>query len=417
MDSTRSVPPFRRRRFIAAVVAVVVLGSAGYSTAALTQPMPTATATLTVPVIETGAAAQIAWPSVGRGALGAVGFDGVLSSSGGEDPFPIASLAKMITSLVVLEHKPIVAGENGPDIHITDDDVQWLDDTIAENGSWAPVVSGSVFTQRQVLEVMMLPSANNYSKTLAIWAFGSVGAFLDATRTWLADHGLTGTTLTNTSGLGASNVSTTRDLVEIGKLALANPVLAGVVSEKTAILPNIGEIENLNSLLGTAGITGMKTGTDYDSGSCILFSAEVPVGATIITVVGAILGADTWRERNAALLDVLSSVPPAFERVQLVTAGDRVGAYSPEWINGAMNSSDVVAGTDASALVWKGTTVTATATALSLEDGSTGSTVGSLEFTLSAASQDQGTSIRVPLTLAADITPATAWHRLTNPAL
>ena len=47
-----------------------------------------------------------------------------------------------------------------------------LDDTIAENGSWAPVVSGSVFTQRQVLEVMMLPSANNYSKTLAIWAFG-----------------------------------------------------------------------------------------------------------------------------------------------------------------------------------------------------------------------------------------------------
>ena len=212
-------------------------------------------------------------------------------------------------------------------------------------------------------------------------------------------------------------MSTTRDLVEIGKLALANPVLAGVVSEKTAILPNIGEIENLNSLLGTAGITGMKTGTDYDSGSCILFSAEVPVGATIITVVGAILGADTWRERNAALLDVLSSVPPAFERVQLVTAGDRVGAYSPEWINGAMNSSDVVAGTDASALVWKGTTVTATATALSLKDGSTGSTVGSLEFTLSAASQDQGTSIRVPLTLAADITPATAWHRLTNPAL
>jgi D-alanyl-D-alanine carboxypeptidase (penicillin-binding protein 5/6) len=406
---------YRRRRFVAAGVAIVLVGSVGYGTAALAQPMPTVAASISAPAIETGAAAQIDWPSTGRGALGAVGFDGVLSSSGGEDPFPIASLTKTITSLVVLEHKPIAAGESGPDIQITDDDVQWLDDTIAENGSWAPVVSGSVFTQRQVMEAMMLPSANNYSKTLAIWAFGSVDAYLEAARAWLADHGLTGTTLTNTSGLGASNVSTTRDLVEVGKLALANPVLAGIVSEKTAVLPAIGEIENLNSLLGTAGITGMKTGTDDDSGSCILFSAEVPVDGTTVTVVGAILGASTSGERNAALLKVLASVPGAFERVELVAAGERVGSYAPSWADGAMVGSDVVARDDASALVWKGTTVTAAAKARTIEAGSSGSTIGSLEFTLSAPSLDQGTTVRVPLTLATDIPPATPWHRLTHP--
>ncbi|MGG7465160.1 D-alanyl-D-alanine carboxypeptidase family protein [Plantibacter sp. YIM 135347] len=407
---------FRRRRIVATVVAVVVLGSVGYGTAALAQPMPTVAASISAPAVETGAAAQIDWPAVGRGALGAVGFDGVLSSSGGEDPFPIASLTKTITSLVVLDHKPIAAGESGPDIQITNDDVQWLDDTIAENGSWAPVVEGSVLTQRQVLEAMMLPSANNYSKTLAIWAFGSVDAYLEAARAWLADHGLTGTTLTNTSGLGASNVSTTRDLVEIGKLALANPVLASVVSEKTAVLPDIGEIENLNSLLGTSGITGMKTGTDDESGSCILFSAEVPVDGTTVTVVGAILGASTSGERNAALLKVLARVPGAFERVELVAAGERVGSYAPSWADGAMVGSDVVARDAASALVWKGTTVTAATKARAIEAGSAGSTVGSLEFTLSAPSLDHGTMVRVPLTLAANIPPATPWHRLLNPA-
>ncbi|AMB58617.1 hypothetical protein AWU67_06815 [Microterricola viridarii] len=415
MNSTVSARVFRRRRFVAAVTAIVVVGSAGYSTAALSQPMPTVTAAITVPVVETSAASQIAWPSVGRGALGAVGFDGVLSSSGGEDPFPIASLTKVITSLVVLDHKPIAAGENGPKIDITDDDVQWLDDSIAENGSWEEVVSGSVLTQRQVLEAMMLPSANNYSKTLVIWAFGSVDEFLGATQTWLDKHGLTGTTLTNSSGLGASNVSTTRDLVEIGKLALANPVLASVVSEKTAILPDIGEIKNLNSLLGTAGITGMKTGTDDASGSCILFSAVVPVGDTTVTVVGATLGAVNAGERNAALLDVLESAPSAFERVQLVTAGERVGSYSPDWIGGEEKSSDVVAGADASVLVWKGTTVTAQAKAKPLENGDTGSKVGSLEFTLSAPALDQPALISVPLTLAEDIAAPTLWQRLTNP--
>lgn len=415
MNSRVSARVYRRRRFVAAVAAIIVVGSAGYSTAALSQPMPTVDAAITVPVVETSAASQIAWPSVGRGALGAVGFDGVLSSSGGEDPFPIASLTKVITSLVVLDHKPIAAGEDGPKIEITNDDVQWLDDTIAEGGSWEEVVAGSSLTQRQVLEAMMLPSANNYSKTLVIWAFGSVDTFLDAARTWLDKHGLTGTTLTNSSGLGASNVSTTRDLVEIGKLALANPVLASVVSEKTAILPNIGEIKNLNSLLGTAGITGMKTGTDDASGSCILFSAEVPVGDTIVTVVGATLGAENARERNAALLDVIASAPAAFERVQLIAAGEQVGSYSPEWIDGGTDSSEVVAGADASVLVWKGTTVTATATAKPLQNGETGATVGSLDFTLSAPALDQPALISVPLTLAEDVAAPTPWHRLTNP--
>ncbi|MFZ4896317.1 D-alanyl-D-alanine carboxypeptidase family protein [Plantibacter sp. Mn2098] len=408
----------RRRRTVAiGLTAALVLGGVGYSTVVLAQPLPVAAAEITVPSIDLPEAAQLNWPAVGRGAIGAVGFDGVLSSSGGDDPFPIASVAKTVTSLVVLDHKPIPEGENGPDIEITNDDVQWLDDTIAENGSWAPVVEGSVFTQRQVLEAMMLPSANNYSKTLAIWAFGSVDAFLEATRVWLADHGLTGTTLTNTSGLGSSNVSTTRDLVEIGKLAHANPVLASVVAEKTAVLPAIGEIENLNSLLGTAGITGMKTGTDDDSGSCILFSAEVPVGDTTVTVVGTILGATNSGSRNAALLDLLASVPAAFEEVQLTTAGDRFGSYTPSWADGAIIGSDVVAGADASVIVWKGTTVAVTASARSLSAGAAGSPVGTATYTLSAPALGQGATITVPLTLTTDIAPATPFQRLLTPTL
>ena len=415
MGSTVSARVYRRRRFVAAVTAVFVLGSVGYSTAALSQPMPTATASITVPVVETSAAEQIAWPPVGRGALGAVGFDGVLSSSGGEDPFPIASITKVITSLVVLDHKPIAAGENGPKIEITDDDVRWLNDTIAEGGSWEEVVSGSVLTQRQVLEAMMLPSANNYSKTLVIWAFGSVDAFLEAAQTWLSKHGLSGTTLTNSSGLGASNVSTTRPPGRDRRVGAREPRSGERGVREDGDAARHRRDQEPEQPAGHGRHHGYEDRYRRCVGACILFSAEVPVGDTIVTVVGATLGAENARERNAALLEVIASAPSAFERVQLATAGEPVGTYSPEWVDGGTKSSDVVAGADASVLVWKGTTVTATATAKPLEGGDTGVTVGALDFTLSAAALDQGASISVPLTLADDLDAASPWYRLTNP--
>ncbi|MGK9146924.1 D-alanyl-D-alanine carboxypeptidase [Plantibacter flavus] len=406
---------YRRRRLLVFGIAAVLIGVLGYGTGALIRPVPAAAATLEAPDALAASLVQqtapVSWPGFGRGAIGAVGFDGVLSTTGEQTPFPIASLTKTITSLVVLDAKPMAAGEDGPSITLTEDDVDFYYDTIAENGSAAPVVAGSVFTQRQMFEALLLPSANNYSISLAVWAFGSVDAYLDAARTWLDAHGLTGTTVTNTSGLGATNVSTPSDLITIGKLVLADPVLSTIVSETSAVLPAIGEVENTNTILGQNGVTGLKTGTDDASGACLLFSADLQVEGRTVTVVGVILGADNHSILNQAVLALLQSMPAGFHQVQLATTGEPVGSYATGWDEAAQ----IVVASDASVLVWQDTPITVTAKARPIEAGASGSTVGSLSYAVGPGAEGGATTIEVPIALDGDIAPVTPWWRLTNP--
>ncbi|HXH35048.1 MAG TPA: D-alanyl-D-alanine carboxypeptidase [Plantibacter sp.] len=406
---------YRRRRLAVFGILAVVIGILGYGAGALIRPVPAAAAALESPdALATSLVQQtspVAWPGFGRGAIGAVGFDGVLSSSGDQTPFPIASLTKTITSLVVLDAKPMAAGETGPDITLTEADVDFYYDTIAENGSAAPVVAGSVFTQRQMFEALLLPSANNYSISLAVWAYGSVDAYLAAARAWLDAHGLTGTTVTNTSGLGETNVSTPSDLITIGKMVLADPVLSPIVRETTAILPAIGEVENTNALLGQHGVTGLKTGTDDASGACLMFSADLQVDGRTVTVVGVILGAADHTTLDDAVVSLLQSMPAGFHEVQLATAGESVGSYTTEW----EQSANVVVATDASVLVWQDTPITVTATARSIEAGASGSTVGSLSYAVGVGAEGGAATIDVPIALDGDIAPVTPWWRLTNP--
>lgn len=406
---------YRRRRLAVFGILAVVIGILGYGAGALIRPIPAAAAALETPdALATSLVQQttpVSWPGFGRGAIGAVGFDGVLSSSGEQTPFPIASLTKTITSLVVLDAKPMAAGETGPTITLTDDDVDFYYDTIAENGSAAPVVAGSQFTQRQMLEALLLPSANNYSISLAVWAYGSVDAYLEAARAWLDARGLTGTTVTNTSGLGATNVSTPSDLLTIGKLVLADPVLSSIVREPTAVLPAIGEVENTNVLLGQYGVTGLKTGTDDASGACLLFSADLQVEGRTVTVVGVILGAADHTVLNNAVVSLLQSVPAGFHQVQLATTGQTVGSYTTGWDE----TADVVVASDASVLVWQDTPITVSVRARAIDAGASGSTVGSLSYEVGAGAEGGAATIDVPIALDADVAPVTPWWRLTNP--
>ncbi len=137
---------------------------------------------------------------------------------------------------------------------------------------------------------MLLPSANNYAISLANWAFGSQDAFVTAATSWLQAHGLSDTHLVEPSGLSPQNVSTPANLVTIGQIALANPVLASIVSLTSADIPGVGTLTNTNTLLGSLGINGVKTGTTGEAGYCLLFSSNFTVGTQQVTVVGVLLG-------------------------------------------------------------------------------------------------------------------------------
>ncbi|MCS5496991.1 D-alanyl-D-alanine carboxypeptidase [Cnuibacter physcomitrellae] len=415
MPRPASPAVYRRRRILVGSILGVLVILGLYVPAVALAPLPAAALTVSADPAPSTVATTLSTPAAGRSAISIAGTDEVLGSSGDDASVPIASVTKTITALVVLDAHPLTPGQDGPDIAITPADAQILADTIAVEGSWAPVFPGQTLSERQVLEVMLLESANNYSVTLVNWAFGSVSSYLDAADAWLTAQGLSSTAVVDSSGLDPGSRSSTSDLLHIGALVMADPVLAQIVGTATDVLPQIGEIQNTNRALGQLGVNGIKTGTTDEAGRCLLFSAPytAPDGETR-DLIGVVLGAPDEDTLYASVLALLSSAEAGFQQLDIVDQGSVVGTYTTEW--GA--SSDVVTSEGLSASVWS--QVTATRSAELDQDvttGSAGETVGTARYTLDGGLSFGGDEeLTVPLQLAGDLDGPDLWWRLTHPA-
>jgi len=380
-----------------------VLATGFYLPFTLLAPLHASAAQLDAYVAPVTAAPTLTFPGYGATAVGAVGFPGILATSGTDSALPLASITKIVTALVTLEAKPLGLQEAGPDIAFTSTDVALYNSYLQRFGSVKPVRSGLVLSYRQVLELTVVASANNYTESLVNWAFGSEAAFLPIANAWLADHGLTSMVLTDSTGMNPANVGTASDLIELGKLALADPLVSELVSTKTASIPNVGDIKNTNKLLGDAGVRGIKTGTLDEAN--LLFAADYEVGGQTVTIVGVMLGAKDHKVLDADILTLLQSVKPGFQEVELAAAGQEYGSYSSRW----GDESDVVAAEDATVVVWADTAISLLVTARPVTLGVKGEEVGSLTFTVGTA------TVEVPLELESTIDdPGPAW-RLSHP--
>ncbi len=353
----------------------------------------------------TQSAAALDWPSFGASAIGAVGFPGVLASSGSTQPVPIASITKVITSLVILNAKPLAPGEQGPTITFSAKDAALVGAYAARNGETKPVRAGMTLSQLQVNEVMLIASANNYAESYSTWAFGSQPGFLAAAKSWLAAHGLHHTTLLDSSGMNPGNRSTASDLVELGELALANPVIAGIVSTTSVAIPNVGEIKNSNKLLGHDGVDGIKTGTLEEAGACLLFSTTFAVGGKQVVLVGVVLGGVDHPSLDVAVRKLIDTAKRGFHSVELTRAGQSFASYAPPW----SAKVHAVASASTPIVVWSSTPITVKVTTTAIGLGQQGEQVGSVLFSVG------NKRITVPLTLEKAIgDPGPLW-RLANP--
>lgn len=415
-DATRR----RRRRrglIVTAVVTAIVLGTAGgYVGWALTAPLSAPVITSSTPEVAAPAAAVIALPSEGASAISVSGGDaylgaaasGTWSASGTDEPRSIASISKLITALVVLDAKPLAnADDPGPTITFDKADHDLYDKYYVMGATIAAMPTGSSMSQRDALSTMLIPSASNYAEAVSTWAFGSQSAFLNATRRWLAAQGLTGTTIVEPTGISPRNTSTPADLLAIGKLAAANPAIAKIVATRSLSLPGLGGMSNTNDLLGSDGITGLKTGNLGEGSYSLLYTASLDVGAgEPLSVTGVVLGGQSRQSVNVSVLSLLDSIRGGFHEVPLSTAGQQVGSYSTPW--GA--TARMVVAENSSIFTWSDTAITSTmdtTTPTAYEDGEV---VGSITWnagpnTVTAAVEVEGT-----------IRPPTAWWRLTHPS-
>jgi D-alanyl-D-alanine carboxypeptidase (penicillin-binding protein 5/6) len=216
-----------------------------------------------------------------------VGTAGVHGQSG---PVPIGSVAKVMTALVILRDHPLVGNAPGPSLTVTPADERAYAAALGTGDSMVPVFAGERITERQALEALMVPSADNVADMLARWDAGGVPAFVAKMDRQALAWGATHTHYADASGLSPQTTSTATDQVLVGERALRAPVLAAVMAERSVTLPVAGVVTNYNSLLGSDGVIGIKTGSTRAAGGSLLFAARTRVGARPVTVVGAVLG-------------------------------------------------------------------------------------------------------------------------------
>lgn len=388
---------------------------ASYLTATLTAPVSAVTAVVSSPQVTAPDAAALVLPPAGVSLIAVSGADefaamtgtnSLITATGGNEARPIASITKLVTALAILERHPLERGEAGPTITFSRADADLYDYYYVKQASIYSMKRGSSMSLRDALEVILVVSATNYADAVSTWAFGSSFGFRSATRGWLDSHGLTGTTIVEPTGLDPRNTSTPTDLLEIGRLALANPVVAEIVGFSSLRIASGNGSPNTNTLVGVDGITGIKIGTLEQAGACLLFSSTLDVGlAEPIAVIGVILGGDNHYQVNSATRALLSSIRAGFHEVPVVSVGQVLGSYTTEWGEVA----ELVAVRDESIFTWSDQAVTSTVTAKPLSSGSIGETVG--EVTFRAGER----TVVVPLELSSTIDGPDGWWRVTHP--
>ncbi len=229
------------------------------------------------------------WPADGQAAFVETGRSQIQAGPN-QHPAAIASVAKVMTAYLVLRDHPLWSGEDGPTITLTDADVADTDRRRGEEESVVSIVAGEQLTEREALQALLLPSANNIAVVLARWDAGSVDRFVGRMNATARSLGMTHTRYTDPSGYDDATVSTSADQVRIVERAMRLSVFASIVATPSATLPVVGTVHNTDALLGHNGFVGVKTGSDDAAGGCFAFQAIRWIDGKRTTITGVVLG-------------------------------------------------------------------------------------------------------------------------------
>jgi D-alanyl-D-alanine carboxypeptidase len=241
----------------------------------------------------------------------------VLASRNAHARLPIASITKLMTVIVALDHlKP--------------DDVVTVSASSAEVGeSRIPLRIGQRVTVRDLLAGALIQSANNAATALAAAASsGDVAKFVGWMNARAQRLGLHDTHFVRPDGLDvAGHFSSARDVSVLARVAMHEPIVRELVRRRTDTIENGAfVVHTWNDLLGVfPGLIGVKTGHTGDAGWCEVAAARRN-GFTIYAVV---LGSPTRAQRNDGLQSLLAWGVSQYRTLTLVARQAYAWAAAP----------------------------------------------------------------------------------------
>jgi len=213
----------------------------------------------------------------------------VLASENADEELPIASITKLMTVVVALQHlKP-------------DDEVEVSAQAVRVGGSHIPLHAGETLSVHDLLEGALIQSANDAADALASAASdGDVPLFVDWMNEEAEKLGLRDTHFERPDGLDTLGLySSAHDVAVLAQVAMHSPIVREIVRKRAdTIADGTIPLHTWNDLLGVfPGLIGVKTGHTSKAGWCEVAAARRD-GYTIYVVI---LGSPTRAQRNADL--------------------------------------------------------------------------------------------------------------------
>lgn len=208
--------------------------------------------------------------------------------------FP-ASTTKLMTALVAL------------DLYKKDEIVTVK--VLNTEGSLAGLFLGERLTLPSILTAALVSSGNDAAYAIATGKI-SLEQFINSMNQKAKQLSMNNTHFTNPAGLHNENhYSSARDLAELGKVALQDPLLKDIVSIPQITISNVEKthwhpLTSTNQLLGVDGIEGIKTGWTQEAGG-VLIAYSVADGRQIVSVVSE--SEDRFKDTQVLLNYIFSS--------------------------------------------------------------------------------------------------------------
>ena len=252
--------------------------------------------------------AQTLEPQIAAASWYLVGEDGsVLSRGDASRPRAMASITKLMTAAVALEH-----AQPSDVVRITPGAADIGESTVF-------LRAGEEVTVADLIRATLIPSANDAAQALALHVGGgSADHFVGLMNAKAEKLGLSDTNFENAHGLDESgHVSSARDATALVRYALGVPFIREALSRSTFSLPEGTTFPTTDDLLVSwAPLVGGKTGHTQDAG----WSQAAAAARGGVTVYGTVLGSDTRGARNDALRELLEYGLDQYRRVQVIDA-------------------------------------------------------------------------------------------------
>lgn len=232
----------------------------------------------------------------------------VLWSRNSDQQRPIASITKLMTSMVLLDAQL----DMGEMIEITEDDRDRL------KWSRSRVPMGKLFTREDLLQLTLMSSDNRAAHALARSYPGGVAEFVQQMNIKAAKLGLADTLFVDPAGLDPRNVSTAADVAKMARAAYGYETIRDFSTTQSAMMdvglrsgPSL--FRNTNALVreGMWPIELSKTGFIIEAGYCLSLISRLMDNRYVIVL----LDAPSSRSRKVDASQLQSRVTQALAQI------------------------------------------------------------------------------------------------------